>query len=618
MPKPEITAKLPYADKKEKRKIIEEKYRKVYERIYEKAGRADVNIDDVIHAMVDDTKAEKEYLEAMKISELMNLPKQLSDKYFSFKTLGNDNFVRILDALRKPEDSVENIQYNEMLARKSQTRDGCVEILQEAVTLLANSDKRIFQTNAVTNAGLRSNYNSYQLGFVAINMAQTIDYFRTHYGLTEEEIPMDVSKNLMQNKRFFENGGSIQRNLNKKLDENNLFIPEDITTEMIVFGKLPAKVFGVEFVNNIIGYANAKGAAQKGDLKDTPYIEGSDTAKAFYARIQERLNKEKEDYAQATKEAEERLKDTNFISDTKVFQFTAEAPDAAVKKKNQKLIKERFDLQKDQILELYNGSLQEGFDAISAALEKGNIRMHSNPNYKAMMESVKTIKEFIQKKNLSADEMKRLGEELENLDSAADGYVKEKMNDKKEYSDKALDRIDAARLCKAFAKEQQGRIALIQNDNRKIQLITEGRMDFDKRYSFKDAIIGRDQAIGKFGKEPTPENFAVIQTFDMIQNQLEQTGEVMNGRAVMELMQQNMKVYSKLAETNKQFKEALETGFVREARNAVKKIANDEAKKQEAQKAAEKEKLKEAGGKQKEANLPAKGNQMEMQVINPN
>lgn len=78
-----------------------------------------------------------------------------------------DHFSRVYDAMLKPENTPENIAYNNDLSEKAKTKDGQKEIMLEAANMIADADPGMLTTDTTHNLqSLKSNFSLFNLMFL--------------------------------------------------------------------------------------------------------------------------------------------------------------------------------------------------------------------------------------------------------------------------------------------------------------------------------------------------------------------------------------------------------------------------------------------------------------------
>lgn len=575
---------LPYKDEKEKRAYLESQTE-----LYKGMGYTPDQIKDIINEKMADEKADANFNKAHAVTDMVRNTLSLAEKYEKFGSpyVEGDLFTRVTRALYKPETSVENIEYNEMIARKRLTREGCIEILQEATALLTNADPKIFTTTLEDPNEFAQHYNEYTMGWVASSLQGTIASFRNRFGLTELDIPSELEQKLKDNRLLYENGGTLLGVLAQKADILNIVLPENVTTDQLSGGLSAAKdkVIRQKLATYITEIFNKNDAKESNlDLKDFQKKEDSPAVTAFYQRLQKRMRIEQTDYARAAKIAEQRDTNKDYLKYPRILAVKSSATDTSVQEKNQKLMDDRFKALHTKMagdLTKYEEDPMYALDEVAKALDKGHMmfrREEKNANYAAMVTSVKNLKELEAKGFPNQEAIDTYELELTKLSKAAEQYLETKYKDNRTYSNTALDRIDAAKMCTMFAVDKLRQLRVKENHINKTELAKDKTgLDLDHEYTKAEILEECKNALMEYQAKPSLEKYSEINAYRKLyveMNRPANKGMTKTGNAIQNDITKNTKLFGNLMKNDPDFAKAITSGKAFDADEMLKKAVD--------------------------------------------
>lgn len=600
-----------YTNDEEKKKFLED-CRDVFTALDYSKEEQDKIIDNLMNS--EKAKArDARFDELLSTRETYEETRALYDKYSIMysKSALDDNVSRVLRGLYKPENSVANIKYNELINQKCQTKQGIVELLQEAVTILASADKSIY-TQGVDPKNIMNNYNEVELGFVALSLVNSINNLKKANVITEEDIPSSVVEHLHANVGFYETASSTRSQLVCDTSIVDLIVPEDVpdtnlnmACALLTSDNKRPKEFIAQFAPLI---PNRDSTKLKGKIEQ--FVEPSDDVKAFYDKINKRLAKDKLDFASSAKRVADFEKDGEFYNFTTAISLKAirainkDVPAAKVnQKKLDDSLQDIFDKSNKMFAKPLNKASKDMYDVIM----DGDIIGHDNEHYKAMEVSMKAIK-----KMLDGDYSKeQLREELTKLDDSVKRYLEKKYNDKEPFSGRAMKRINAARMASSFVKATEAKLVK-EEINEKIleqrnKLAETADVDNSIEYGEADCNKLRDKANEMMKNKPSPQAFAKYFTYSNAAKQLG-SGLTISGEDLKDLVENNVELYTEIYNKNKLFSQLIDQGSYQEIIEGLPKIYDQMEKdkiradkKKEQQ--VEKKEVKQEAKKQEEAKI---------------
>lgn len=578
-----------YTNDEEKREFLES-CRDIFAAIGYNNDQIDAHIQKL---MTDESIKEQEKL----YDELLPYKKKYNDnfeglygKYSVFKGKGKEELSRVVRGLYKPETSPENVKHNELINKKMQTDQGVVELLQEAVAALATADHKLYK-GAADPRNIMDVYEPVVLGYVVYTLDRLLTDPKNKNLLTEENMPTEVIDYIHSNIRYFETAGYTSSVLDRDTSIFNIILPKDLTQKQA--NDAASKLYEKRSEEETKAIADVPYQRDNkfNEVKASDYIEPTDKCKAFFAKINERVEKENRDLLANEKRINSFGDGSDFIFSTvamelNVLNYANHNEPYAIA--NDKALKARNDVLYAKARENFNKPLKEAVDEIFDVVNSGSIRGHKNPNYIDMLASITKIKEMVDKGTYTTE---KLDKELYNLDTATYRYIGKKYQDTDRFSTRALNRIDAARLASVFARGLRSKLVEKSNEKLKNQLwykVTENlEVDTTHEYSAKDCSMLRTDALERYSYSwaHTPENFAVFFTSMNTMKQLETSGGTISGMDLKAMIETNKLAYRELYNKSGIFKEAIDTGRFDEVMTCLPKAMEEYAKQNKAGKA---------------------------------
>lgn len=595
---------LPYTEKDK------EAFLRSYTDVYKAFGMTDDQINKFIERRVkekDLTEEEKKYINSSGILAKYDAISKGNGKYSSFLYKNGGEFERIIKAMGKPETTIENIEYNNALARKLQSRDGIVEILQEAITMLATADKKIFSEHEENVDKLMEQYNIRNLGFVARALSNALASYRASLQITKEEIPEEIEKALEKNVPNYEAAQVEQSNMAADCDVLNLIMPPIEELIPVKFDKDPViaakqrseredKIAdGILKVTHLPGrdkafqqhfpefMAKSNTRAMAGEVK---FTEQSDAEKEFYKKIKNRMKEERKDYKAVAEKAKAKITD-EFLLDIYALQsvigqsnskiINASPKDIprlkAILAGNQVLIDENLKSVKKDIIASYHKPLKDTVEDMYLAVKGGNITGHRNPNYEKMLSSVEKMRKLVESGELKEKDREEYYKSLKELSNASNEYLKIKHMDDKLYSDRALGRISAATLCLGICRGFEAE-KIIEDNNAAMKELNPA-VGITGKLAKKDLSEMFDKVSKKHFENPTAQTFATLWSIDYAETQMEKQGLVLYGSDLCQTIEDNKNTFEKLANDSNTYKSAMERKDYIAGKGAFEKATRD-------------------------------------------
>lgn len=600
---------LPWKKPEEKRAFYES-----YRDVYKAMKFTDEEIDKIIDSKVNnESEAEKKFAAASDANEKYTKYLSNASKYSSFVAMEASSglMTRVIRGMVKPETSIENIEYNELLAKRLQSRDGIVSVLQEAVTMIATADPNIFLTTENDPGKVVETFNIRAEGHIANSLGITINEYKKSLGITEEEIPQVVIDNLRKDEGLYHMGETDYETIKRESSIFNLIIPSidelapiDLNADektiaeqkearlnlqyRMITGVHRMKTRDNEFTNDLITYMgafNAKGL--QSEKKDGKFTERTDVEKAFFDKTLARMKEESKDYKAVAEKVSEQIVDKNAYLFEKnwivsgAFQGSlkkiSEDKDGSYQKtvaENVKLCNKNLEKIKPLIIETVNKPIKDCVEDLYKAVKGGSIVGVHNPNYEEMLESVKKMRKAVKSGQLTGKNREEFKKALRNLADKSNAYLHKKHEDDKLYSERALNRISVATMCLSAYNAINGKLSFEENITLKENLKLE--INPEKEYNFRDAKTVFEKCNELFTIDPNPKNFARVLTAQTVFNQLNLDKDMtMTGENIAEMMDANIQIYQKLCEQDVRFVDAIREGDFEKTMKAVNEINRD-------------------------------------------